>query len=155
MNCLTKEQLIELVYAEEYDTGLVELQKHLVTCESCSRSYWELVAVHNWVRKHDRQEPAPAPIILKPARTLLQRLSGMAAAAALLLTLATGSMQLVRLTGQVETLQTRNQNLDQQLQQAQYRMDQSHRDQYMLMMALKDYMDQNLSDRRVSYVTAP
>ena len=111
--------------------------------------------VHPWVSRQEQLEPAPTPIILKPGRTLLQRLQRGLVAAALLMALLTGALKLHTVSNEMERLQARNHALDQQLQQAQYRMDQSHRDQYMLMMALKDYMDQNLTDRRVSYVPRP
>ena len=155
MKCLTPEQLLELIYGETTAEAVSSHRQHLTHCNRCSKEYWNLLDIHRWVHQQDGQEPAPTPIILNPGRTVLQRLTGIAAALTLSVALAAGMAQFLRLNRHVEVLQTRNQALDQQLQQAQFRMDQSHRDQYMLMMALKDYMDQNMVERRVSYVPRP
>ncbi len=155
MKCLSPEQMMQLVYGEGDAETLSALQQHVSSCSHCQTEYWSLMEVHQWVSRQEQLKPAPAPIILKPGRTLYQRLRGGLVAAALLIAVVSGAFRLHTVSDEMERLQARNHALDQQLQQAQYRMDQSHRDQYMLMMALKDYMDQNLTDRRVSYVPRP
>ncbi len=153
MNCLTPEQLIALLYGEGNQETIRAGRAHLQQCDTCARAYWELHDTRQWVRQQDRLETQPQALVLPQPRTWFSRTATIAAGFVLVMALGWSGFRTRQLEERLVSMQQENHQVEQWIQRTENRLDESNRNQYMLMLGLKDYMDQNFMQRRASYET--
>ena len=153
MNCLTPEELIALLYRETDPDSIRAGRKHLQDCASCAERYWELHDTRFWVHQQDHLEKTADTVLIPQPRGWRGRIASVAAGFCLIAALGWTGFRTQQLEQQLVRIQTENQQVENWIQRAENRLDESNRNQYMLMLGLKDYMDQNFMQRRVSYET--
>ncbi len=153
MNCLTSEQLIALLYGEGTPETIHQGRSHLQVCDTCAQAYWELHDTRQWVHQQDKLETPSTTLVLSQSRSRFPRAAGIAAGFILVLVLGWSGFRTHQLEQRLVSIQKDNQQVEQWIQRTENRLDDSNRNQYMLMLGLKDYMDQNFMQRRASYET--
>ncbi|NOZ13946.1 MAG: hypothetical protein GXO69_09935 [Acidobacteria bacterium] len=151
MKCLKPAEMMELLYGETDPATLQKGREHLAQCSKCRNAYWQLKDTRDWLGKNDnREQPVifilPPPAVKKPAVGLK-----IAAAAILAILIGAGGFYAARFQKQTETLLAHQQQMEQKLENASFRIQETNRNQYMMVLALKDYLDKNYQTRKVSY----
>lgn len=153
MKCLTPEQLIAVLYGEGNTETIRQGRSHLQECDTCAQAYWELHDTRQRVQQHDKLEtPAPTVVLSQP-RSRFSRAATIAAGFILVMVLGWSGFRTHQLEQQLVSMQQDSKQVEQWIQRTENRLDDSNRNQYMLMLGLKDYMDQNFMQRRASYET--
>jgi len=151
MTCLKHPDLMELIYGEAKRERLADWHRHLADCPDCLTAYLDLKETHDWIQRHKEPDHTPLPILLPgPHR---QSRGGWVAAAVAVVLMGLSLFQSARATRTLQAVQGQLSAMDHRVAQAEYRMDENTRDQYYLLMALKEYTDRNMNERRAGYET--
>ncbi len=150
MKCLNPIEVMELLYGETDPATLEKGREHLAQCPKCRAAYWQLKDTRDWIAKNDSKE-LPLVFLLPPAPARSSAGLKIAAAAVLALFIATGSFYAARFQKQSNMLVAKQQLMEQKLQNANFQIQETNRNQYMMLLALKDYLDKNYQTRKVSY----
>ncbi len=150
MKCLESVEMMELLYGESDAATLQKWRTHLVECPDCRNTYWQLKDTRDWVRKNDSTDQ---PVVVLMAPSHQKRNSGLKAVAAAIIAICIGiaGLYVTRFQKQTETLMARQQQVEQKLQNTALQVQDTNRNQYMMLLALKDYLDKNYQTRKVSY----
>ena len=152
MSCLNAEELISLLYGETDRERLAAWRTHLETCKTCQHAFWSLKDTHDWIQQNDASE-APVFVVLQSPKQSMNRFFSAAAVVVLAIALAFGYQHMTQLNSQSTQLLARQTKLEQSLQDATVRARETNKNQYMMLLALKDYLDKNYQTRKVSYET--
>ncbi len=152
MKCLESVELMELLYAEADPETLLRWRNHLTECEKCRTAYWQLNDTRDWFRRN-KPEPEPVVILMSPPpkNSFFHRVRITAAAAVLVFFIGMGSLYLNQLHRETKTLLVRQSQVEQKLRNTNLQVQDTNRNQYMMLLALKDYLDKNYQTRKVSY----
>jgi len=152
MSCLTPEQIMSLVYGEDSPENIIKFKNHIKKCSECFDEYMEFNEVRNAFRE-DEKSVSPQVIIVKSSPKEFSY-GSFAVAAVFLFTLAlsyfvTGSVNKLRKEQQL--IVTKQATMNKELQKTSYLMEDYSKQNYMLMMGLKDYIDNNMETMKVRY----
>ena len=152
MKCLNSVQMMELLYGEADPVTLKEWRNHLTQCGSCREAFWQLKDSSDWVRKNDSTAQAQVIFIASPPQKRRFPI-GLGAAAAVILAIWIGisASYFSRFQKQAETLVARQQQVEKKIQNTTLQVQDTNRNQYMMLLALKDYLDKNYQTRKVNY----
>ncbi|RLE20243.1 MAG: hypothetical protein DRJ08_07240 [Acidobacteria bacterium] len=151
MNCLNSVEMMELLYGEADPATLHTWRKHLAECPDCRNAYWQLKDTSDWFRKKDSGEVTPLVILMAPPSSGVHKALKFAAAAVLAVCLGFAGLYVNRFQQQTQTLLARQQQVEQKIRNTSLEMQDTNRNQYMMLLALKDYLDKNYQTRKVSY----
>ncbi|PJB77767.1 MAG: hypothetical protein CO090_08180 [Acidobacteria bacterium CG_4_9_14_3_um_filter_49_7] len=151
MKCLDSVEMMELLYGEASPAALQNWRDHLVECPDCRNTYWQLNDTRDWLHKNDATD-RPVVLLMAPPSVKKASFALRAAAAAIFaLFLSVAGLYITHAQKQTATLLARQQQVEQKLQNAALQVQDTNRNQYMMLIALKDYLDQNYQTRKVSY----
>ncbi len=157
MKCLNQEQLMELLYKEGKKSDLQEYKNHIINCKDCLKKFIELVEAREYLKDLEKEQSEPIVIVLEN-RKRMPAFSKIAAIAATLL-LAFSLIFTVYQTKRIEAAEKRiafaSRKLEREIEEVSYKTEKTARDNYMLIMGLKNYIDSaifnNQNTRRASY----
>ncbi|MCK5878607.1 MAG: hypothetical protein KAH24_02440 [Holophagae bacterium] len=150
MKCLESVEMMELLYGEADPATLQRWRTHLVECPDCRKVFWQLKDTRDWVRKNDSTDQ-PVVVLMAPPSQKRSSALKVAAAAVLLICVGIGGLFVSRFQKETQTLLARQQQVEEKLQNTTLQVQDTNRNQYMMLLALKDYLDKNYQTRKVSY----
>lgn len=152
MKCLNSVEMMELLYHEADPATLEKWRNHLLECPVCRNSYWQLDDTRQWLNKNDSADQPVVLLMAPPSKRQPTSALKIAAAAvlAVFLSVAAG-LYVTRAQKETATLVARQQKVEQKLQNAALQFQDTNRNQYMMLLALKDYLDHNYQTKKVSY----
>ncbi len=151
MNCLTPEEMMSLVYGEDLPENIQKYKNHIKQCPKCLDEFLELNEVRNVFK--EKEQSALGVIIVKSPKKEFSY-GSFAVAAVFLMTLAlsyfvTGTVG--KLKKEQKIIAQKQETMNKELQKASYLIEDYSKQNYMLMMGLKDYIDNNMKTMKVSY----
>jgi hypothetical protein len=151
MSCLTPEELMSLVYGEDTVENIQKYKNHIKQCSQCLDNFFELNETRNMFKNKNSENPQV--VILKSPKKEYGY-GAFAVAAVFLMTLAlsyfvTGTV--AKLKKEQKIIAKKQEIMDKELQKASYLIEDYSKQNYMLMMGLKDYVDNNMKTMRASY----
>lgn len=152
MNCLKPEEIMSLVYLEDRPENIVKYKNHIKTCSKCFDEFMEFNEVRNTL-KEDGKVISPQVIVIK-SKPKEFGYGSFAVAAVFLMTLALSyfvSNSLKQIKKEQVIMAKKQETINTELQKTSYLMEDYSKQNYMLMMGLKDYIDNNMGTMKVKY----
>ncbi len=157
MNCLNEQQLMELLYREGDPKDLKQYKKHLLACKKCTQEFLELIEVREYLKDigEERQEPIVIVMGRKKEKNLFSRLMLVAASLIFAFSLIFTVYQNHKIQQAEKRIAQTSVQLQKQIEEVSYKTEKTARDNYMLIMGLKNYIDSAIinkqNTRRASY----
>jgi len=151
MSCLTPEEMMSLVYGEDLPENIQKYKNHIKKCSKCLDEFLELNEVRNTFKEKEFSTPQ---VVVVKAPDKEFSYGSFAVAAIFLMTLAlsyfvTGTVG--KLKKEQKIIAQKQETMNKELQKASYLIEDYSKQNYMLMMGLKDYIDNNMKTMKVSY----
>ncbi|GEM_PF-2726919 len=158
MKCLSNEQLMELLYREGEHKNLEQYKKHLFECKECLKEFMELMEVREYLKDSEKESQRPV-IVIVGEKKKSNWASKLTAAAAILLFASTVIFSVYQ-TKKIEKAEKKinmaTLNLEKKIEEVNYKTEKTAKDNYMLLLGLKNYIDSTLynsnqNPRRANY----
>lgn len=152
MSCLKPEELMSLIYMEGKPEDLIKYKAHIKSCSNCFDEFMEI----NEVRasfKNEKVSSKPQVIVIK-SKEREYGYGTFAVAALFLFTIALSfftSNSVSKMKNQQKVIVAKQATIDNDLAKTKYLMEDYSKQNYMLMMGLKDYFDNNMKTLKVNY----
>ncbi len=157
MNCLSKEQLMELLYKEGDSNNLKQYKEHILECKECAKEFLELIEIRDYLKDIGEEKSEPVVIVLenKAKNNMLSKFTLAAASLILAFSLIFTSFQVKKVENAEKRIAQTSVKLERQIEEVSYKTEKTARDNYLLIMGLKNYIDSailnNQNTRRASY----
>ncbi len=158
MNCLSREQLLELLYREGDNNNLNLYKQHILECKDCLRDFLELVEAREYLKEIEKEKENPVVIVLdKKKRSPWLTKAGLIAATLILVTTVIFSgYQMKRLQLAEKRIAYSNKIIEKKIEEVSLKSEKAAKDNYLLLLGLKNYVDsvvyrKNENTRRVNY----
>ena len=150
MNCLNEQQLMELLYREGEPDNLKKYKQHLLECGKCTKEFLELVEVREYLKSIGEEKPEPIIIVMdrKKEKKIFSRLMLAAASMILAFSLVFTTYQSHKIQQAEKRIAQTNLQLQKQIEEVSYKTEKTARDNYLLIMGLKNYIDTTIMNRQ-------
>ena len=157
MNCLNEQQVMELLYREGDPNNLKEYKKHLLECGKCTKEFLDLIEVREYLKDVGEEKQEPIIIVMdnKKDKNLLSRFMLTAASLILAFSLVFTVYQSQKIQQAEKRIAQTSVKLEREIEEVSYKTEKTARDNYLLIMGLKNYIDTAIvnrqNTRRASY----
>ncbi len=157
MNCLNEQQLMELLYREGDPENLKKYKKHLSECGKCTEEFLELVEVREYLKGIGEEKQLPIVIVMdrKKEKKIFSRLMLAAASLIFAFSLIFTVYQSHKIQQAEKRIAQTSVQLQKEIEEVSYKTEKTARDNYLLIMGLKNYIDTAIvnrqNTRRASY----
>ena len=157
MKCLNEQQLMELLYREGEQKQLEEYKNHILECKSCMSEFMELLEVRNYLAEIKEEKHQPEIIVLEKKNNgnIFSRLALIAASLILGFSILFSTYQIKKIERKEKQIALMNNKLQKQIEEVSYKTEKIAKDNYLLIMGLKNYIDSAImkqqNTRRVNY----
>ncbi len=154
MNCLNEKQLMELLYNEGEREDIKNYKEHIFSCKKCFEEFMNLVEIREYFKNNER-ENTQVVVIAPPKQNLGTKMLTAAAVIMMALSLVFSGIQIKKIEKTQKELTIAKAELNKKIQEVSYKTEKTAKDNYMLLMGLKNYVDSvylsNQNTRRVNY----
>ncbi|BBB33153.1 hypothetical protein TTHT_1675 [Thermotomaculum hydrothermale] len=157
MNCLNEQQLMELLYREGNPENLKNYKNHLLECKKCTKEFLELIEIRDYLKGIGEENVEPVVIVMnnKPKKDMFSRFALVAASLILAFSIIFTGYQTKKVENAQKAIAQASINLEKRIDEVSYKTEKTARDNYLLIMGLKNYIDSSLMNnqntRRATY----
>lgn len=157
MKCLNEQQFMELLYRDGEQKQLEEYKNHILECKHCMSEFLELLEARNYLAeiKEDRIQPEIIVLEKKSNGNLFSKLALIAASLVLGFSILFSTYQIKKIERKEKQIAMMSHKLQKQIEEVSYKTEKIAKDNYLLIMGLKNYIDSAIMNqqntRRVNY----
>lgn len=157
MNCLNEQQFMELLYKEGDALKLKEYKDHIFQCKKCMKEFIELMEVRDYLQDIKEDNISPVVIITQPKTNInfFNKFALIAASLILAFSVLFSFYQVKKIEHAEKRIARVSMNLEKQVEEVSYKTEKTAKDNYLLIMGLKNYIDSAIMNqqntRRASY----